>query len=87
METNKQKAEEIAKKLSYPNIDSFGDGDDEFDTRFYHASKDAALEAMEWKDEQLKEYLIKRVESLDDDDFVAKQIIGGIYKDLFENNK
>lgn len=50
--SNKEKAKEIAKKLSHPNIDSFGDGDDEFDTRFYHTNKDAALQAMQWKDEQ-----------------------------------
>jgi Uri superfamily endonuclease len=55
METisNKEKAKEIAKKLSHPNIDSFGDGDDEVDTRFYHVCKDAALDAMEWKEQQL----------------------------------
>ena len=49
--SNKEKAKQIAKKLSHPNIDSFGDGDDEVDTRFYHTNKDAALEAMQWKDE------------------------------------
>jgi hypothetical protein len=51
--SNETKAKEIAEKLSHPNIDSFGDGDDEVDTRFYHACKDAALEAMDWKKQQL----------------------------------
>lgn len=55
--SDEDKAREIAKKLSHPNIDSFGDGDDEFDTRFYHTNKDAALQAMEWKDEQEIEFL------------------------------
>jgi hypothetical protein len=53
--TNVEKAREIAKKLSNPNIDDFGDGDDEFDTRFYHTNKDAALEAMQWKQQQIIE--------------------------------
>ena len=55
--TNDEMAKMIAKKLSHPNIDSFGDGDDEFDTRFYHVCKDAALQAMDWKDEQEIEFL------------------------------
>ena len=55
METisNEQKAREIAKKLSI-HIDSFGDGDYEFDSQFYHTNKDAALQAMQWKDKQHK---------------------------------
>lgn len=60
--SNETKAKEIAKKLSHPNIDSFGDGDDEFDTRFYHTNKDAALEAMQWKDKQF-ENAIKEIKA------------------------
>ena len=62
--SNEQKAKEIAKKLSHPNIDSFGDGDDEFDTRFYHVCKDAALDAMQWKDEQFKIVVSKLLKKL-----------------------
>ena len=40
----------------------------------------------EWYENRIKDYLVKRVESLDGDaDFKEKQIIGGIYKDLFES--
>jgi hypothetical protein len=61
METisNEEKAREIAKKLSHPNIDDFGDGDDEFDTRFYHVCKDAAMQAMKWKEQQLIDKAMK----------------------------
>ena len=39
-----------------------------------------------WYERKIKDYLVRRVESLDEDvDFKEKQIIGGIYKDLFEN--
>ena len=62
--TNEEKAREIAKKLSHPNIDSFGDGDDEFDTRFYHVCKDAALDAMQWKDEQFEKVINKLLKKL-----------------------
>lgn len=62
--SNEEKAKEIAKKLSHPNIDSFGDGDYEFDTRFYHTNKDAALQAMQWKDEQFKIVVSKLLKKL-----------------------
>jgi len=81
METNKQKAEEIAQNCSVMPPTRVTQSD------MVAMTTNAAMQSMEWKDAQLKEYLIKRVESLDDDDFVAKQIIGGIFKDLFENNK
>lgn len=45
----------------------------------------ALIEMGEWYEKRIKDYLVKRVESIDDeDDFKEKQIIGGIYKDLFE---
>lgn len=81
METNKQKAEEIAHYCSVMPPTRVTQSD------VVAMTTNAAMQAMEWKDAQLKKYLIKRVESLDDDDFAAKQIIGGIYKDLFENDK
>ena len=38
-----------------------------------------------WYENRIKDYLIKRAESVSEDaDFIEKQIIGGIYKDLFE---
>lgn len=45
----------------------------------------ALIEMGEWYEKRIKDYLVKRVESIgDEDDFKEKQIIGGIYKDLFE---
>lgn len=73
MDTIEQKAKELMNNFSEQvfihNVDVYG----------------ALVEMGEWYEKRIKDYLVKRVESIgEDDDFKEKQIIGGIYKDLFE---
>lgn len=73
METIEQKAQELINNFSEQvfihRVDAYG----------------LLTEMGKWYEKSIKDYLIKRVESLGDDaDFTEKQIIGGIYKDLFQ---
>lgn len=75
MDTIEQKAKELmnvfSEQVFIHNVDMYN----------------TLVEMGKWYESQIKDYLVKRVECLDEDNFKEKQIIGGIYKDLFENEK